>query len=116
MCVTCSQGLKTDLEILLFQTFLSLSYQDKWCHPKQFCNEMLKFIELLNRAHFKAKEAPLEIDNDGNAQLQLNRDNQESSRQENICKMPPQPLETNTTNAAVDYPLGQTADVVESKD
>ena len=28
------QRLRSDLEFLLFHTFLTLAYQDEWCHPQ----------------------------------------------------------------------------------
>ncbi len=98
------RGLRSDLEFLLFQTFLSLAYQDEWCHPKHFCEDMLKFIELLNVAHFKAKEAPLEIDSDGQSQSHLYGDDEESAMEENICKRPPEHPAMVATDATIGDP------------
>ncbi len=109
------RGLKSDLEFLLFQTFLSLAYQEKWCHPQQFCNDMSKFIELLNRAYFKAKEAPLKIDNKGDAWLDLG-ENKESPMTNGIHKKPPHHSETNKTEPLLEDPSRQVADEVVSKD
>ena len=87
---------------------------------------MLKFIELLNSAYFKAKEAPLEIDSDGQFQLHRNRDNEESVMEEHIGTRPPEHAETNATDATVDdtsqqdathdHPSRQASAMVETKD